>query len=209
MEVISIIPYTASTDQLLGGISFYSARKAFAADSFFEFELVLGSGDIVRANATENTEIWAALAAGENCFGIVTSYSLQTVPATNTLSGVIHYLPESFDQLAEAVVDFIHNETDEQTHVMFSAGYGCDNRVVTCCWYQARGKRNVASLQPFMALPGRMAGQGDLRAVPTSARDLLSSAADGFRYVWQPRMSLYAYCLDLYMPHSQFGPTLT
>ena len=103
----------------------------------------------------------------------------------NLLSGVIHYLPESFDQLAEAVVDFFHNETDEQTHVMFSAGYGYENRVVTCCWSQARGKENVALLQPFMALPGRMAGPGTVQTASSSAlRDLSSPVADGLRYVW-------------------------
>jgi hypothetical protein len=140
----------------------------------------------VRANTTENAELWAALGAGKNSFGIVTSSRVRTVRAANLLSGVIHYVPESFDQLAEAVVDFIHNETDEQTHIMFSAGYGYDNRVVTCCWYQARGKENVASLHKFMALPGRMAGQPSLQTVSASTcRDLSKSTAVGPRCVWQ------------------------
>jgi hypothetical protein len=124
---------------------------------------VLASGEVVRANNEENHELWIALRGGLNNFGIVTSFKMRTFKAGNLWGGVAYYMPDSFSQLAEATVDFVKNETDEDTHIMSSAGYGYGHRVVTCCLYHTKGEENPPSLQPFTSLPGRIEQHGTLR----------------------------------------------
>ncbi|KAH5563420.1 hypothetical protein HBI26_180750 [Parastagonospora nodorum] len=152
-----------TVDNLAGGLSFYSTRKGFACDSVTEFEVVLASGDVVRANNEENHDLWIALRGGLNNFGIVTSVKMRTFEASKLWGGVAYYMPDTFSQLAEATVNFVNNESDEDTHIMSSAGYGYGHRVVTCCLYHTKGMENPPSLQPFTSLSGRIEQHGTLR----------------------------------------------
>jgi FAD/FMN-containing dehydrogenase len=147
----------------VGGLSFYSTRRGFACDSVLEFEVVLACGEVVRANNEENHDLWIALRGGLNNFGIVTSFKMRTFESGNLWGGVAYYMPDAFNQLAEATVHLVENENDEDTHIMSSAGYGFGHRVVTCCMYNTKGVENPPSLQPFTSLPGRIDQHGSLR----------------------------------------------
>lgn len=65
-----------------GGASFYTGLHGFACDRVVNYEIVLGDGSIVNANANSSTELFKALKGGSNNFGIVTRFDLQTFPAT-------------------------------------------------------------------------------------------------------------------------------
>lgn len=52
--------------------SFHSNTEGFAADNIRNFEVVLGNGSIVNANADENADLWKALKGGSGNFGFVT-----------------------------------------------------------------------------------------------------------------------------------------
>lgn len=54
----------------------FSGKTGFACDSVLEFEVVLASGEVVRANTEANSDLWIALRGGLNNFGIVTSLKL-------------------------------------------------------------------------------------------------------------------------------------
>jgi FAD/FMN-containing dehydrogenase len=169
----------------VGGLSFYSTRRGFACDSVVEFEVVLASGDIVRANNEENHDLWIALRGGLNNFGIVTSFKMKTFESGKLWGGVAYYMPDSFTQLAEATVNFVGNESDEDTHIMSSAGYGFGHRVVTCCMYHTKEVENPLALQPFTSLPGRIEQHGSLR-IGTHMEfcdELSSFTQDGVRCV--------------------------
>jgi FAD/FMN-containing dehydrogenase len=63
-----------------GGLSFLSPAHGFAADSFKELDVVLVSGELVTATATnEHADLFLALKGGANRFGIVTRYELYPV----------------------------------------------------------------------------------------------------------------------------------
>lgn len=44
----------------------FSPRIGFSCDSVVEFDVVLASGELVHANATENSDLWVALKGGLN-----------------------------------------------------------------------------------------------------------------------------------------------
>ncbi|KAH7304282.1 FAD binding domain protein [Stachybotrys elegans] len=66
---------------LQGGISFYSPRFGFVCSTAASYEVVLADGSVVTASASENPELWRVLKGGGNNFGIVTRFTLRSIPS--------------------------------------------------------------------------------------------------------------------------------
>lgn len=88
---------------------------------------------------------------------------MRTFESRSIWGGVAYYIPDAFEKLAEATVDFAFNETDEDTHIISSAGYGFGQDVATCCMYQTQGVENGPSLQRFISVPGMIESHSNLR----------------------------------------------
>lgn len=58
----------------------------WVADNIRNFEVVLASGEVVNANATDNSDLFQALKGGSSNFGVVTHIDLETIPI-ETLAG--------------------------------------------------------------------------------------------------------------------------
>jgi hypothetical protein len=166
-------------------LSLYSTRQGFACDSVIDFEVVLASGDIVHANAHENSDLWIALRGGLNNFGIVTSFKMKTFKSGPIWGGITYYMPESFDGLMQSTVDFVKDEVDEDTHIMSSTGYAFGHHVVTCCMYQTQGVEKAPSLQRFTSLPNQIEQYGSMRTDTHIGfcNELSKFTNDGVRYV--------------------------
>ncbi|KAF1941899.1 FAD-binding domain-containing protein [Clathrospora elynae] len=89
-----------------GGNSFYSAQQGFACDTVVEFELVLGRGEIVKASAQENSDLFQALKGGSSNFGVVTSFAMQAFPAGPLWGGVVSYPKSTTQQHIDAYVSW-------------------------------------------------------------------------------------------------------
>ncbi|EEQ32090.1 hypothetical protein McanMca71_001675 [Microsporum canis] len=63
-----------------GGISFFSNMYGWALDNVRSFEVVIASGDIVRASSHHHADLYWALRGGGNNFGLVTEFELFTHP---------------------------------------------------------------------------------------------------------------------------------
>ena len=72
-----------------GGISHFSASRGWACDGVVNFEVVLGNGSAVSANAHSNADLYAALKGGANNFGAVTRFDLATFPQGNISSTLV------------------------------------------------------------------------------------------------------------------------
>ncbi|OTA92711.1 hypothetical protein M434DRAFT_396272 [Hypoxylon sp. CO27-5] len=109
---------------LAGGLSFFSTREGFISDDVLNYEIVLGSGEIVNANAHENADLWKALRGGGNNFGVVTRYDMRTFKQGPFWGGSLYYFGPSFPSQVEALVHELQkpNATVE-THLMISLGY--------------------------------------------------------------------------------------
>jgi hypothetical protein len=87
---------------------------SLAIDNLIETEVILASGEIVRANANENTDLFWALrgtptfnsnshpGAGPN-FGIVTEFNFQAYDQGDVWSGIVIYAPDKIPAVVEAV----------------------------------------------------------------------------------------------------------
>ncbi|KAK4120958.1 FAD-binding domain-containing protein [Parathielavia appendiculata] len=166
-----------------GGLSLFSTRMGFACDSVIEFKVVLASGQLVRASADENADLWIALKGGLNNFGIVTSITMKTFQRRDIWGGVTYYMPGTFSQILQTACDFVQNEPDEDVQIMCSAGYGYGHQAVTCIMYHTQGKVNPPSLQPFTAVQPQIEQMGTMRtATHTDFYGELSKfTSDGMR----------------------------
>jgi FAD/FMN-containing dehydrogenase len=66
-------------------------RCGLVCDNTLNYDLVLASGEIVRANASENADLFWALKGGGGNFGVVTSITYRMYSVKEVLSGLLLY----------------------------------------------------------------------------------------------------------------------
>lgn len=107
-----------------GGLSFYSSREGFICDNVVNFEVVVASGEILNANAQENSDLWVALRGGGNNFGIVTRFDVRTFRQGPMYAGMVFYYKRSWpDQMAALVKELTSPNPSVETHPMLSLGF--------------------------------------------------------------------------------------
>jgi FAD/FMN-containing dehydrogenase len=72
-----------------GGLSFYGRRHGLAAAGVRAFDVVTASGRLVRASATEHTDLFWALRGGGGNFGVVVAVDLELLPITDVVAGML------------------------------------------------------------------------------------------------------------------------
>ncbi|KAH9882241.1 hypothetical protein J1614_001413 [Plenodomus biglobosus] len=88
-----------------GGVSFFSPERGWACDGVVNFEVVLASGEVINANATSHTDLFAALKGGQNNFGVVTRFDLKAFAAGPIWGGRVLYGPNATVPLLQAYTD--------------------------------------------------------------------------------------------------------
>ncbi|KAK4197158.1 bifunctional solanapyrone synthase [Triangularia verruculosa] len=169
-----------------GGLSMFSNRRGFACDAVTEFKIVLASGELVCASADENADLWVALKGGLNNFGIVTSITMKTHPSTEVWGGLTYYPSTSFTEILTNTIDLVHNEEDQDVHIMASAGFGFGHQVVSVVMYHTQGKVNPPALQRFTGVQPQIEQMCSLRSSTNSdfCEELSKFSSDGARQYW-------------------------
>ncbi|XVX19790.1 FAD-binding oxidoreductase [Actinomycetota bacterium] len=92
---------------LQGGQGWNARGWGWAAESIVAMDIVTADGELVRADAQTNADLfWAARGAGPGFFGVVTRFHLQTMPRPrHFVHHVSAYRLEDFDE----VMTWLHN----------------------------------------------------------------------------------------------------
>jgi hypothetical protein len=91
-----------------GGINFFGNRFGFSVNTIVGVEVVLGSGEIVEASKSKNSDLFWALKGGSNNFGVVTRYDLFTIPITSAYGGLAAWQGlNATDQFIKACQSFL------------------------------------------------------------------------------------------------------
>lgn len=144
---------------IAAGFSFFSNRDGFAVDNVVNYEVVLGNGTIVNANATNHVDLFWALKGGNNNLGVVTYYSLRTVPTPGSAYGGIVYYPESsLDKVADVIYNYHTRQAtqDVLTHVLPQYGFnGTTNETINFSpvIYNATVDELPEIMQPWLEVP--------------------------------------------------------
>lgn len=98
-----------------GGYGWMSGKYGLSIDCLIEVEIVLASGEIVRANEKDNADLfWALSGAGQN-FGVATEFVMKAYPQGDVWMGLVLFPAEQ--QIIGKVVKVINDiyTPDEKT----------------------------------------------------------------------------------------------
>jgi FAD/FMN-containing dehydrogenase len=91
-----------------GGIGFNMRRFGLTCDQLVDTEVVLASGEIVRASASENPDLfWGARGGGGGNFGIHTAFTFQTHAATDLVVFDLVWTTD-VESVLRALIDVLH-----------------------------------------------------------------------------------------------------
>ncbi|KAI1775361.1 hypothetical protein F4818DRAFT_416394 [Hypoxylon cercidicola] len=173
-----------------GGLSFFSSRIGFICDNVLNYEVVLASGEIVNANANENTDLWLSLRGGGNNFGVITSFDMKTFEQGQMYGGSLYYFNPAFPGQVEALVTELQKpDASEDTHLMVSLGYtaafGPDPVGLNQVYY-TRGVEKPPVLEPFTSIDTQIPGMNTLRlqTTPQAANEQAGEVAIPARSVY-------------------------
>ncbi|PPQ79462.1 hypothetical protein CVT25_002624 [Psilocybe cyanescens] len=109
-----------------GGLSYLSGEYGFSSDSYVELDVVLVTGKLVTANATNQfSDLFRALKGGANRFGIVTRYEVQAIhTGTNSskdwFGGLILYPNSSAEALINATHRYVSTVSDPRASILMA-----------------------------------------------------------------------------------------
>ena len=150
------------------------------------FEVVLASGEIVNANARENSELWWAVKGGSNNFGVVTAFHFTVFEEADLWGGMVAYDASEFPGQLEALYEFAHHAAhDELTQVMACMGLFGGHMTCLNLLYRTDAKPKPESLRPFFEVGKQYEGHSTLRI--GSHKDFVDEIGKtnpiGYRYV--------------------------
>jgi FAD/FMN-containing dehydrogenase len=100
-----------------GGISWLGRRHGLASNSVTAVELVNAAGEIVRADARNESELFWALRGGGGSFGVVTALEFSLYPIEEVYAGVLFFPIERGREVLHAWRRWVEDVPDEVTSI--------------------------------------------------------------------------------------------
>ncbi|KAK8044186.1 hypothetical protein PG993_004210 [Apiospora rasikravindrae] len=175
-----------------GGNSFHSASHGFAADNVQNFEVVLGDGKIVNANAEENADLWQAMKGGSGNFGLITRYDMFAIEfpdqdSTDIWGGIVIYDVAEQDAVIDSYVKFAENSGKDQnsTSIVYWAYLpALGGMMLNVALENTVNAAAPAAFDDYLNTPGITSKT--LRSAPMAeiTMELGSGQPAGFRNIW-------------------------
>jgi FAD binding domain-containing protein/berberine-like enzyme len=96
-----------------GGLGWLNGRYGLACDNLISADVATADGQLVRASARENDDLFWAIRGGGGNFGIVTSFEYQLHPVDLVLAGGLAYPLSAAPRLLRFYEDFVKAAPDE------------------------------------------------------------------------------------------------
>jgi FAD/FMN-containing dehydrogenase len=98
-----------------GGIGWYARTLGLATNSLTAVELVIGDGTLVRADATQNAELFWALRGGGGNFGVVTALEFRMYPIESAYAGMMIWDSADAERVLRTWTQWAPDAPDEVT----------------------------------------------------------------------------------------------
>jgi FAD/FMN-containing dehydrogenase len=137
-----------------GGFGWLSGKYGFTIDNLLSVDLVLASGQLVRASAEEHPDLFWALRGGSGNFGVATSFEYELHPVGPVITGglVLHPLDRGGEVL-RFYRDFIKTIPDDLTTaaalLTSPDGHKMAAMAVAHCGSLEQGARAVRPVKEF------------------------------------------------------------
>lgn len=96
-----------------GGIGYLSRKGGLTIDHLLEAEVVLASGELVKANKDENADLFWALRGGGGNFGVVVSFTFNLIPVKNVYAGPMFWPLEKAEEALRFYDDLMQNASND------------------------------------------------------------------------------------------------
>ncbi len=134
-----------------GGIGWMVRKYGLTIDSLLAAEVVTAAGDVVRASATENPDLFWALRGGAGNFGVVTAFEYQAQPISTVHFGTIAYALDDVAQLLKGWTAAARNAPDElSTTLILMPGFG--EMPAGAILYVCLVGDDTAAIEPFRSI---------------------------------------------------------
>jgi FAD/FMN-containing dehydrogenase len=106
---------------LTGGIGWKVRKYGLAMDNVVAAEVVTSDGELVRASAAENQELFWAIRGGGGNFGIVTDFEFVAHPTTDVFYGRIAFPASETATVLQGWADYLRTAPEELTSIAIFA----------------------------------------------------------------------------------------
>ncbi|MFI7636467.1 FAD-binding oxidoreductase [Nonomuraea sp. NPDC049400] len=106
---------------LTGGIGWKVRKYGLALDNVVAAEVVTAGGEVVRADAEENPELFWAIRGGGGNFGIVTAFEFAAHPTTDVFYGKIAFPASEAAAVLQGWADHLRTAPEELTSIAYFA----------------------------------------------------------------------------------------
>jgi FAD/FMN-containing dehydrogenase len=100
-----------------GGVGWYARKHGLAANSVTAIELVTGDGELVRADADSEPELFWGLRGGGGNFGVVTALEFDLYPIPSVYAGILFFPWERSSEVLHAWREWTATAPEEITSV--------------------------------------------------------------------------------------------
>lgn len=108
-----------------GGIGWMVRKFGLTIDNLLAADVVTAAGDLVRASATENADLFWALRGGAGNFGVVTAFEYQAQPVAAVHFGTISFALDDVPALVSGWAAAMRSAPDElSTTLTLMPGFG-------------------------------------------------------------------------------------
>lgn len=168
-----------------GGNSFYGARKGFACDNVVNFEVVLASGEVINANASDNADLFQALKGGQSNFGVITRFDMQAFDAPPLWGGVVQYNKTTGPQQIDAYVNWtanLNNFTQGSAIMFWTYQPALKDIIIIDAFDDTTGAVAASGFDQFLAIPNNLSSS--LRVASHLELTVELAQPAGYRDIW-------------------------
>ncbi|KAK4161755.1 hypothetical protein QBC43DRAFT_357294 [Cladorrhinum sp. PSN259] len=171
-----------------GGNTFFTARHGFACDNVVSYDLVLASGEMTTASEASNPDLFRALKGGSNNFGVVTKFTMKTVPCPGVGGGVwggvaLYHkslIPTAIDSMVE-FTDELENDRDNNLILIFTHQPNFRDVVIAALYVNVAGKEKPPAFQKWLEMPEVM---NKIKMTSIKEMSVEYNIPDGFYDIW-------------------------
>ncbi len=173
-----------------GGVGWLMGRCGLVCDNTLAYDVVVASGELIRASANEHTDLFWALKGGGGNFGVVTSITYRMYPITTVISGMVLHPLAKAREVLRFYRDFVMSGLPDELIVYAAALSTPDGHPVIAllpAWCGDNLDEGERLLEPLRKFGAPIADMISRMPYPAMQQMIDGAAPFGLRSYWKSR----------------------